>query len=144
VSDTALIAGCSAFVAICVYNAWRAWHWTEVPEVLEGREHLIPAQIPGAIFFGAFPLALAFYTLAGHPADGSPLAVVAGSVGVIVALTGLVLAATTSYLGWPRRLIAPIARDRLGRQRGGAERTRDRRGREWRRARRRRSDGAEP
>ncbi len=143
-SDTALIAGCSAFVAICVYNAWRAWHWTEVPEVLEGREHLIPAQIPGAIFFLTGPLLFALDVLTGNPANGSPVAILVGSIAGAVALTGLVLAATTSYLGWPRRLIAPIARDRLGRQRGGAERTRDRRGREWRRARRRRSDGAEP
>ena len=141
-SDTTTLAIFSVFVAIGVYNAWRAWHWTEIPEVLEGREHMIPAQIPGAIFAAAGPVFFGLEALAGHPANGSPLAVVVGGVAAAVALTGLVLAATTSFLGRPRRLIAPIARDRPNRVHGPAERARDRRGRQWRR--RRRSGGVKP
>lgn len=141
-SDTAALAICTVFVAIGIYNAWRAWHWTEIPEVLEGREYMIPMQIPGAIFFAAGPVLFGLDALAGHPADGSPLAVVMGSIVAAVALTGLVLAATTSFLGRPRRLIAPIVRDPPSRVRGPAECARDRRGRQWRR--RRRSGGVRP
>ncbi len=143
VSDTTLFIGSSVFVAIGIYNAWRAWHWTEVPEVLEGREYMIPMQIPVAIFFAAFPLLFALDALAGHPADGSPLAIVLGSIVAAVALTGAVLAATTSFIGRPRWLIAPIARDRPSRG-GDPDRARDRRGREWRRKRRRPSGSVEP
>jgi hypothetical protein len=143
-SDTTTLTICSMFVAIGLYNAWRAWHWSEVPEVLEGREYMFPMQIPGAIFFATGPVLFGLEALAGHPADGSPLAVVVGSVAAAVALTGLVLAATTYFLGRPRRLIAPIVRDPPSRVRGPAERARDRRGRQWRRARCRRSGGVEP
>jgi hypothetical protein len=143
VSDTTTLAIFIVFGAIGLYNAWRAWHWTEIPEVLEGREYMIPMQIPGVIFWAAFPVGLALHAVFGNPADGSPLAVVVGSVAAAIALTGLVLAATTSFIGRPRRLIAPIARDRPGRARGPAERARDRRLRGWRRARRR-SGGMEP
>lgn len=143
-SDTTALIICSAFVAIGLYNAWRAWHWTEVPEVLEGREHMIPMQIPGAIFFAAFPLGLGLHALAGHPADGSPLAIAVWSIAAAVFLTGAGLVATTSFIGRPRRLIAPIARDRPGRVHGPVERARDRRGRQWRRARRRGAGGTEP
>jgi len=144
VSDTTTLAIFIVFGAIGLYNAWRAWHWTEIPEVLEGREHMIPMQIPGGIFCAAGPVFFGLEALAGHPANGSPLAVVVGSVAAAIALTGLVLAATTSFIGRPRRLIAPIVRDRPSRVRGPAERARDRRGRQWRRARCRRSRGVEP
>lgn len=140
-SNTTLLVVCSVFMAVGLYNAWRAWHWTEMPEVLEGREHMIPPQIPGVIFFAAFPVGFALHALAGHPPDGSPLAIMIGGVSLAVALTGLVLAATTYYLGRPRRLIAPIARDRPRRAPGLVERVRARRGREWKRGRRQRRSG---
>ncbi|MGI8845549.1 MAG: hypothetical protein ACR2HC_05140 [Thermoleophilaceae bacterium] len=121
-SDTAILVLCLVFVAIGVYNASRAWKWTEIPEVLEGREYMIPAQIPGAIFFGGGPLFFLLEALLRHPADGSPRAIALASIVGAVMLIGLVLAATTSYLGWPRRIIAPIARDRPRRTRDRPER----------------------
>lgn len=110
-SGIGLFLLCGAFVVAGVYNAWRAWHWTEVPEVLRGREHLIPIQVPGIVFFGS---AVVFYVadvIAGHPEDGSSAGVAVGTIAGAVALLGLVLGITTYWFGRPQRLIAPIARD---------------------------------
>jgi len=134
-SDTTTLIICSVLVAIGLYNAWRAWHWTEIPEVLEGREYMLPVQIPVAITFSSGPVFFGLDALAGSPADGSPLAVVAGAIALAVAATGAVLAFTTYYVGRPRTLIAPIIRDRprralkrtRGRRSGGAGGPRSRR-----------------
>jgi hypothetical protein len=111
-SDTATLTICSVFVAIGIYNAWRAWRWTEIPEVLEGREYMLPVQIPVAIVFLSGPVFFGLDALVGSPSDGSPLAVVVGAIALAVAVTGVVLAFTTYYIGRPRTLIAPIARNR--------------------------------
>ncbi len=111
------------FVAIGLYNAWRAWHWSEVPEVLEGREYMFPMQIPGAIFFATGPVLFGLEALAGHPADGSPLAVVVGSGrrGRRPDRSG---AGGDHVLPWP-----PAAADRADRARPPQPRTRSRRAR---------------
>lgn len=102
---------CLGFVAVATYNAWRAWHWTEVPEVLEGREHLIPLQSPAIVFFGSYPLTSVVHAALGAPPNGSGGAVATGVVGAAIALAGGLLAVSTCCFGRPRRLIAPIARD---------------------------------
>jgi hypothetical protein len=110
-SDTAALLLCLAFVVVRLCNSRRARHWTEVPEVLEVREHLIPLQIPGVIFFGAFPFAIVLDAILGHPAGGSTGGIVVGMVGGVLALAGLVLAIGAYWFGRPRRIIAPIGRD---------------------------------
>jgi len=106
-----LLAGSLAFVAVGLYNSWRAWHWREIPEVLEGRERLIPMQSAGIVFFGAFPIAIALDAILGQPANGSGRAIVVGCVGGAIALSGLALGVSTYFFGRPQRLIAPIARN---------------------------------
>lgn len=102
---------CLVFVAVTAYNAWRAWRWSTVPEALEGREHLIPLQVPGIVFFSAYPIALGVHALLGSPPNGSSGSVVAGLIGVAIGAAGGLLAVSTYYFGRPQRLIAPIARD---------------------------------
>jgi hypothetical protein len=110
-SDTAGFLICLAFVLVGLYNSWRAWHWTEVPEVLEGRERMIPVQVPVVIFFGAGIVLLGLEAIAGHPEGGSPGAIAIGVAAGLMALTGLLLAISTYWFGRPHRLIPPIARD---------------------------------
>lgn len=107
----ALLLGCIVFIAVGVYNTLRAWRWTAVPEVLEGREHLIPLQVPTTLFFGSYPVAMAVRAVFGAPPDGSVGAVVAGIVGGVLFVTAAILMVTTYYFGRPQRIIAPIARD---------------------------------
>jgi hypothetical protein len=109
-SDTALVLLCLAFVALGLFNAWRAWHWTEIPEGIEGRERAIPVLIPCVIFFGAFPLAMGLSAVLGGPEDGSPAAVAVGVVGGAIALAGAALGVTTYWFGRPQWMIAPIGR----------------------------------
>jgi hypothetical protein len=109
-SDTWILVVGIVFVLAGGYNARRAWSWQEIPEVLEGREHLIPLQVPGVIFFGAIPIGFALDAVLGHPDNGSSGAIVVGAVAGAVALAGVVLAITAYWFGRPQRLIAPIAR----------------------------------
>jgi hypothetical protein len=107
----ALLLGCVVFVAVGVYNTLRAWRWTAVPEGLQGREHLIPLQVPAVLFFTSYPVAMAVRAVLGAPPDGSARAVVAGIVGGGLFVAAAVLMVTTYYFGRPQRIIAPIARD---------------------------------
>ena len=102
---------CLVFVAGALYNSWRAWNWTEVPEALEGREHLIPIQMPAVLFFGSYPLMVAVWTIEGSPANGSSGAVIAGAWGAGLGVAAALLGVSTYYFGRPRWMIAPIARD---------------------------------
>ena len=105
------IVGCLVFVAAALFNARRAWHWTDVPEVLEGREHLIPLQVPAIVLFASYPVMAAMHALLGSPPNGSPRAVATGVVGAAIGLAGGLLAVSPYWFGRPQRLIAPIARD---------------------------------
>jgi hypothetical protein len=106
-----VVIGCLVFVAVGAYNAWRAWRWTEIPEVLEGREHLIPVQIPVLVFFAGYPIAVVVHALLGNPPNGSPGSVASGAIGAAIGLTGGLLGVSTYWFGRPQRLIAPIVRD---------------------------------
>jgi hypothetical protein len=102
---------CLAFVVVGLYNSWRAWHWTEMPEILEGRERMVPPQLAGVIFFAAGPILLGLEAISGHPADGSAGAIAIGVTAGSVAVAGGVLMISTYWFGRPRRLIPPICRD---------------------------------
>jgi hypothetical protein len=109
-SDTWFLVITVVFVIGGIYNLRRAWRWKEIPEVLEGREHMIPPQVGVVVLFAAFPLGFALDALMGHPENGSSGAIVVGLVAGAVALAGIVLMITTYWFGRPQWLIAPIAR----------------------------------
>jgi hypothetical protein len=82
-----------------------------MPEILEGRERMVPPQLAGVIFFAAGPILLGLEAISGHPADGSAGAIAIGVTAGSVAVAGGVLMISTYWFGRPRRLIPPICRD---------------------------------
>jgi hypothetical protein len=106
-----VLIGCLVFVAMGAYNAWRAWHWTEIPKGVRPRAHLIPLQVPGIVFFSSYPVISVLYAVLGGPANGSPRAVATGVVGATIGFAGGLLGVSTYWFGRPQRLIAPVARD---------------------------------
>jgi hypothetical protein len=109
-SDTWILILGIVFVVGGIYNARRAWRWKEIPEVLEGREHMIPPQVAVVVFFAAIPIGFALDAILGHPENGSGTAIVVGAAAGLVALAGIVLMITTYWFGRPQWLIPPVAR----------------------------------